>query len=312
VWTATAHGRVITYLTESWWRLVHGSRPDYTRLALEGVNLVLITVLGYQLARLTLLFIAPHPAEPSVAKPTDLSFSRPVPTVDELQRLRRRNPFAAEHAGAEAERAQPQPVVTDRMGVALRGTVVGEGGPSYAIIRVRGESEDEVCRLGDEVLPGIGLTGIERDRVTLLMPSGEEKVVIMEEGAPADGSGESGTDASPAARNPAQVETQSATVSRALLETQTRDLAALASTIQVGAYDAGRELAGLQVIRLDGASFLHRLGLAQGDVIRSVNGHRVRTPEDLAVLYGELQGAPRLQVEVLRREHPLMLDLTIR
>jgi S1-C subfamily serine protease len=62
---------------------------------------------------------------------------------------------------------------------------------------------------------------------------------------------------------------------------------------------AGRP-AGLELRGIGEGTVPAALGFEEGDIIESVNGHPVNTPEDLIGLVETLQGAKRVQVRVRR------------
>jgi len=259
----------------------------------------LVIGLAYQLARITVLLLSPAaPHHSLVNAPVErqpaLSVARHTLTADELRRLAARDPFRAE-AVAEPIMA-PAAAVKTPLPLALKGTSVGGPGSSYAILAF-GSSPEEVYRTGDELMPGVRLKGIERDRI-LLARNGNTETLLLDEARSARADGQTSATA------------QTRQIARADIELQKRNLGALISSIQLQP-SIGGERAGLRVTSIIVGSFWHRLGLAQGDVIQEINGRRVRSMQDLMGLYQDFKDTTRVQVQLLRDGHALTLDLAI-
>ena len=74
------------------------------------------------------------------------------------------------------------------------------------------------------------------------------------------------------------------------------------------AHIVGRKDGGFLVRKLKKGSLYEKLGLRQGDVIKSVNGEPINTIEDAMRQYQQLNTAGQVQVEVLRNGQPQMLQ----
>ncbi len=171
------------------------------------------------------------------------------------------------------------------------GTSVGEEPDSYAILLVPElKPQEEVYRLGEQLTPGVSLRRIERDRVVLLDHEQEQTVMLEERGSAAPGQG-----------------TPARTLSRAQVNAQKQDPARFIRSIEL--QPAAQ---GLQVTRLQQGSLLQRAGLAQGDVILAVNGQPVRSMGDLAAVYGGMEEASDIEVQVLRGGAAMTLSVAIR
>ena len=274
--------------------------PGWWIWGLRALILVLVTVLAYQLAELTLFFAAPE-GGPSSAAVEALPASRhgqPSLGEPEFQRLIGYQSF---FAGVGATKAAPGPPVVAGAAFVdahLKGTVVGEQGERYAIlVLAEGGGREDVYQVGDEVAPGVTVQQVARGEVVLSGRGGKQALALDQWG---DGP------AVPESRTVQRV------VARNALEAQKRDLNTLARSVDLTpSYQQG-QASGLQVTRLQPGSFLMQAGLSQGDVIRAVNGHPVGSMDDLMALYRQLEGISDIQVDVLRKGAPLTLQLAIR
>ncbi|RMD68879.1 MAG: PDZ domain-containing protein, partial [Gammaproteobacteria bacterium] len=189
-----------------------------------------------------------------------------------IERLARLNPLSS----AARLPSRPAPSAPPPP---LRATLKGTSTAGYAILVVEGK--ERLYPVGSEVVPGARLKAVFRDRV-VISGQGEERILWLKENAPP-----------PKAPPPAVI-----------------DRKGLRDLIRSIALEPQGE--GLRVARLAEGSAISRLGIAQGDVIRAVNGHPVASLEDLAALYREHPDVGRLQVDVSRGGKSLTFDVTIR
>jgi general secretion pathway protein C len=279
------------WLRRAWVNAPDALRPDPWLRLLAPAKWLLITLLAYQLADLTLLLVGPGRAvsPPSPQGPR----AAPAPLApDEVQRLLASDPFGnAKAAGAPVSQTVAPP---SRLQVHLRGTVAGDRADSYAILLVpEAGPRDDVYRLGQEIAPGVSLARIERDQVVVLN-HGREETVALERPAPG---------AAPLAQPALPVRT----IPKAMVEAEKEDPGQLLRSVRLQPADRG-----LQVARLQRGSLLQQAGLSEGDVIVAINGRRVASLGDLASVYPEIQGASNLEVQVLRNGAPTTLSVAIR
>ena len=69
---------------------------------------------------------------------------------------------------------------------------------------------------------------------------------------------------------------------------------------------------GFALRRVRGDSVHALIGLQSGDVINAINGHVVKTPEQLLAVYTGLASARHLTIGLTRRGKTLAHDYTIR
>jgi hypothetical protein len=100
-----------------------------------------------------------------------------------------------------------------------------------------------------------------------------------------------------AAEEPAQP------LSRRELDWALSDFAALSRQIRIERADGG----GVRIVELERGSFLARLGIKRGDVVRRVAGHTIDTVDQAADAYAALADARDVVVELERRGKPLRM-----
>ncbi len=69
---------------------------------------------------------------------------------------------------------------------------------------------------------------------------------------------------------------------------------------------------GVQLLGVAQGSLFSRMGLANGDIVQSINGHAIDDPEDGLALYTELRAADTVEVVLERGGAPLTLRYVIR
>lgn len=74
----------------------------------------------------------------------------------------------------------------------------------------------------------------------------------------------------------------------------------------------GGKTVGLRLVGVVPGSLFGVLGLAKGDVLESINGFEVASPEKMLEAYGRLKTAPSLQVGLQRGDRKLVLEVEIR
>jgi len=72
------------------------------------------------------------------------------------------------------------------------------------------------------------------------------------------------------------------------------------------------ELKGYRFTRLPPSSILGRLGFMKGDVVRSVNGIKIRNPDEALAAYGKLKDSRSFRVHLKRDDCSVTLEIHIR
>ena len=112
------------------------------------------------------------------------------------------------------------------------------------------------------------------------------------------------TEVQPRARAGARAPEEPAqTLSRRELDWALSDFAALARQIQIERARQG----GVRIVALERGSFLAKLGIKRGDVVKRVAGHPIDTVDQAAAAYAALADSRDVMVELERRGAPLRL-----
>lgn len=245
-----------------------GRRPSLRRL----VEAALILLLLVQGGRLVWLFAAPTP---QMAQP------RPLPDVD-LGVLTRFDAFFRNGGGGEAASA------SDGGGLTLFGVRADGAGGGSAIIGLADGRQVSVGT-GEEVEPGLTLSAVAPDHVMLSRGGAPVRLDFPDMAGGVAPASPATQPAAEPARQPAAA-TEGAVVDPQRLMAQ----AGLRPRIK------GLGVNGLTVSASGDGGELRSAGLRSGDVILSVNGTALTSPQAIAALRGQLADAPSAQIQFER------------
>jgi general secretion pathway protein C len=109
-----------------------------------------------------------------------------------------------------------------------------------------------------------------------------------------------------------QVSERAYEIERGLIERLLANPGALTREGRVQPRLAGGEVVGLGVSSMRRGSMFEAIGLQNGDVLRTVNGHPLRTPDEMLAAYTSVQQRGGAVVEVARGTGTVTLDYRIR
>ncbi len=196
---------------------------------------------------------------------------------------------------------QAGPVVVTSLSLKLYGVREDRSsGRGSAIISIPDGTQRSFA-VGDEIVPGVTLTAVGFDNVTITRNGAAEQLFMDQSGAaPIVG-------VPPSLQPPVAVPLAPIIVpsSAPPAPPPARDLSA---DIRFQPRTNGGQMTGIVVQPQGAGAGLRALGLAPGDVILSVNGQRLTSPDQAGQLAGQLgAGAVRVQVERAGRVVPLTL-----
>jgi len=89
------------------------------------------------------------------------------------------------------------------------------------------------------------------------------------------------------------------------------NLRLVARSIQVEPEVRDNRTIGFRLASIKRTSILARLGFLDGDVVESINGRELTSPDKAVEAYAKLRSASRFEVRALRNEIPLVIELKI-
>jgi len=199
------------------------------------------------------------------------------------------HPFGRSIAAPSQPAPAEAPVAPTALNLTLTGVAMRAHG-GCALIVAQGQPESAFCA-GEEVVPGARLDLVEPNRV-LIVRNGVREAVVMREAQVAPG-------AVASVRVPI-VQTMGAgrqVVDRHQLQKQLSRPEFLSQALIVPNPGGG----GFLVRQVQSGSLYEKLGLRQGDVIRTVNGQPLANMDDVMRLYQQFGTAQRVLVDVQRQ-----------
>lgn len=101
------------------------------------------------------------------------------------------------------------------------------------------------------------------------------------------------------------------TVQRGFLDELMRNQAEIMRTARVIPHEENGRVVGVKMYGIRRNSALGRLGVQNGDMLRTMNGFDLSSPDTALEAYTRLSGADALSLSVVRRGQPLTIDYTI-
>lgn len=186
----------------------------------------------------------------------------------------------------------------------LWGTVTGNTQQSYAVIEDTQKREQNLYRVGDSV-QNATVKAILRAKVVLTV-NGQDEVLAMEEiqaGGPSRSIASRGSP--PVSSRPARA--QRVSLRRNVIDQAIQDVGKLATEIRIQPSENGLALSNIKP-----NSLFRRMGLRNGDVLKSVDGQQIRSVDDALRLYESLKNSDKVTVELQRRGSDRTINYNIR
>lgn len=263
------------------------------RLAAMLLTIALLCVLAWMLAGMIWSLLTP--SQRPVAAPTQAS-------AGDWERAR---------ALFGDEAAMPgQMAAVNTSGIRLRGVYAVDGKTLSAAVVNTGGKRDLTVRIGEEIEKGVTLAAVEADYIEISRGGARERIeldrrIVAQRG----GSGGVGGNANIRGfrLNVAKTGPNNYSLSRSELNATLQDPNQLAFTGRIGTGSGG----GVRIDSAPTGSLPQKLGLMEGDVIRSLNGQPVNSAGDLARLYGQFGTLNSLRADVQRGGQVVVMNLQI-
>jgi general secretion pathway protein C len=199
---------------------------------------------------------------------------------------------------------QAGPVVVTSLNLTLHGIRQDEASGRGSAIIATPDGLQRSFAVGEEIVPGVTLTGVAFDNVTISR-GGVAEQLFMDQSSPAQVVGPSGPPASgqPAAAASAPVPAAPPSAPAAA------PMSSLLEQISFTPRTNGSEVSGIIVSPQGSGDAFRAAGFAPGDVIVRVNGRRVDSQEEARSVAADLAGARGASVQVERNGRVVTLRL---
>jgi general secretion pathway protein C len=188
----------------------------------------------------------------------------------------------------------------------LWGTVTGSTQQSYAVIEDTQKREQNLYRVGDSIQDAT-IKAILRAKVVLSV-NGQDEILAMEELQEGRGPGYiASRAASSASTSSSPIRAQRVSLRRNMIDQAIQDVGKLATEIRIQPSNNGLSLSNIKP-----NSIFRRMGLRNGDVLKSVDGQQIRSVDDALRLYESLKSSDNVTVELQRRGSDRTINYNIR
>jgi general secretion pathway protein C len=249
---------------------------------------IITTILGHG------LYNPPRPQK--VAPAAGLSRNKPLKTKSTFEVIFNRDLLKVAKARPAG---QDQPITGDaerplaEMGIFLKGTITGPSEIARAIIEE--SNAQKLYRIGD-TLKGATLIAIFRNKV-IMDVNGQQKMLVVEEAKSGPGLASRTARTS---RNP-RFPVGNSVAGAGGVPDAMKNMDQLLGSARVVPYYRGGQPYGFRVSDVAEGAKVYELGVRTGDIIKSINGVPIRTPQDALNAYQELQNNTNVQMEIERQ-----------
>jgi general secretion pathway protein C len=234
-----------------------------------------------------LLFVMPGPPKQNItAIETPKRQPAPLSSYDIIKERKLLGSITKGPQGTLTGDDRDRPIAS--LGLLLKGTIAGSDIFSRAIIEDKGKQQ--LYKIGDSV-SGANIIGIFRNKVILQM-NGQEQMLV-----PEDTTSKKGPKGGPS--GPA-IPMAGGMSGGGDMSSAMQNMEQFLGNARVVPYFKGGEPYGFRVTNVENSSPLFGLGVRSGDVIKSVNGIPIKTPEDAMKLYQNMQNVSSANVELER------------
>lgn len=203
--------------------------------------------------------------------------------------------------------APSQAAAVNTSGIRLRGVYAVDSKTLSAAVVNTGGKRDLTVRIGEEIEKGVTLAAVEADYIEISRGGARERIELDRRIVAQRGGVGGAANIRGFRLNVAKTGPNNYSLSRSELNNTLQDPNQLAYTGRIGTGSGG----GVRIDSAPTGSLPHKLGLMEGDVIRSLNGQPVNSAGDLARLYGQFGTLSSLRADVMRGGQMVVMNLQI-
>jgi general secretion pathway protein C len=193
--------------------------------------------------------------------------------------------------------------------LALLGTIAGDSESARAIILDQKNKKQDIYRVGDSV-QNAEIRQILRGKVILRHGENDEILTMVENSAKVQP--KTGTPPEEVSEVAEEIVEEVIPITREELQGTINDLNQLMTQVRIRPYFRQGKPQGLIVSQIQTDSIFEKLGLMNGDIIASVNGEQMSSPEEAFQLYNSLNSGSQVSIEITRRGQKKTLTYDIR
>ena len=298
----------------------------YKHKALFVIKLALVLILGYVV--ITAVLMPQHTGEifvPDSAVGTENitavePTSSPDSPVEDYSAIVEQDIFGSSSRTKKSLQGDngvgPALSAEEELGIVLLGTVAGSPEISRAIIKDIKTNELSLYKTGDTVATA-HIESIEKD-VVVLLHQGQRKILDLgarESAArhPVDKRHDADNAQGALSRNAAQaVVNNPPTESYTTVGDKLSDIEIMLTKAVIEPYTIDNQVDGLKITGLENIRGAEDLGLKNGDIIRTVNGHRLTSKQKAYQIFKKARSQAAMNIELLRDNETKTLSFSLR
>ncbi|RMD96813.1 MAG: hypothetical protein D6812_16400 [Deltaproteobacteria bacterium] len=239
--------------------------------------------------------------------------------IEAYQVIEERFLFDAAHHPEPESPTQPDTEAVEEtdLNVRLIGTIAGSAEDSLAIIQEKGNNKVHILRIGEKLLDVATVVLIEPRRVLLerhgkteelLMLADKEKNLARRGRKPSRSSARGRM----VAEGIYQVSQNDFEIEEGVVQEALSDLGSILRDARVVPHLTDGQIDGFKIFNIKPNSLFRKIGLKNGDILKSVNGMEIDSPERALELFEEFKNATNISLEVDRRGSSETLNYSIR
>jgi general secretion pathway protein C len=225
------------------------------------------------------------------------------PRFSSYQAILDRNLFATV-TESQAEKKTTESIQVDKLqetqlNLKLWGTVTGSGKKAYAVIEDKNKREQGLYRKGDSI-QNATIKMILRKKV-VLRANGKDEVLTMEDEKGRTAARAASRSGGGRAYDRGVDSRETKRLDRSKINHVLNNINRLMNQAKVRPYFKDGKPDGLLLTHIRRNSLFTDLGLKSGDIVKGVNGKRIRSVEDAMDFYNNLKNSSSVQLEIERR-----------
>lgn len=201
--------------------------------------------------------------------------------------------------------SQIDKLVLTSLNCTLIGTIINEGGNSWAIIKDNNSNRQDRYGIGS-VMNGAKIVIILRNKVVLNIDGKDELLIMGIEKIRAEDTGEKSEKGS------ADRKITTYKISKNFIKEGINNVARIMSKVRIKPYFKNGKPQGFKIIRIKKGSIFKTMGFMKGDIIRNLNGRDIHSAEDIMKLYSTLKDSSFFSITILRNNQARTLNFKVR
>jgi general secretion pathway protein C len=228
-------------------------------------------------------------------------------SLSDFDAITDRNIFgSAEKVSEEIKKSEIEALEPTTLKVALLGTITDSHRNSVAIIEDKTNRKQDLYRVGDSVQDAV-IKMIVRSKVVLRVGDKDEVLTMVESSSSSE------------PERPGRIPTRERSIARTItlrqedIEKSFENINDLLSQARIQPNLKDGVADGFRITGIKSGSIFRRMGLRNGDIIRTVNGSTVSSMDEAMAIYNDLKsGGSSVSLEIERSGQPRTLNYKVR